>query len=99
MLGYLASHIFKNKLIPLSLTIHKRRLKWDDIRDEYINYVEENIGRPLRDIESSCIFNNSVPLAKQKKKIKKQQMEFYQTKKRFPTKEASTFLLIHLIDL
>lgn len=55
----------KNECRPLSNTkVKSRWIKGLNIRPEFINSIQENIGITLHDIEARGIFNNSMLLAR-----------------------------------
>ena len=57
VLGKLDSHMEKNEMRTLPNTIHKNKLKTDQ-RPDTIEFLEENIGQTLSDINDSNIFSD-----------------------------------------
>ena len=64
VLGKLDSYMWKNEIRTLPNTIHKDKLKMVkdlNVRPETIKLLEENIGRPLDDINQSKILYDAPP--------------------------------------
>ena len=72
MLGKLDSDMQKNKPGPFSYTIHKNKLKMDDlnVRQEAIKILKEKAGKNLFDLDhSNFLLNTSLEARETKAKM------------------------------